>query len=57
MIEIWGKSAKTPAEEIDTAEDTKEARYLIGEYQLAFGPGWSFWTKKVREPKEDVCSC
>jgi hypothetical protein len=52
MIEIWGKSAKTPAEEIDTAEDMKEARYLIGEYHLAFGPGWSFWTKKVCEPKE-----
>lgn len=28
-------------EEIDTAETQEDADYLIGEYKMAFGPGWS----------------
>lgn len=29
-------------EEIDTADSKKEARFLIGEYQMAYGIGWTF---------------
>ena len=27
-------------EEIDTAESSDEANYMVGEYALAFGPEW-----------------
>lgn len=32
-------------EEVDEAETRKEARYLLNEYRLAFGAGWSLWIK------------
>jgi len=28
-------------EEVDTAESEEDADYLIGEYQVAFGPEWT----------------
>jgi hypothetical protein len=30
-------------EEVDTAETRHEADYMLGEYRLAFGPGWVLW--------------
>ena len=29
-------------EEIDSADTLREAEYLVGEYSLAYGPGWTF---------------
>ena len=48
MLIIMGKPAGGKWEEIDTAKDKEEARYLIGEYQVAFGAGWVFKTKKEK---------
>ena len=41
---IYGKS-KFGKEEIDTAEDLDEAHYLVGEYRMAYGSGWTFQIK------------
>ncbi len=49
MFAIWGQYQGGEAEEIDTAADRKEARYLIGEYRLAFGAGWVLWMQRERE--------
>ena len=43
---IYGKALGIPREEIDTAKDKKELNYLLGEYQMAYGPGWSFTHKQ-----------
>lgn len=32
-------------EEVDEAETRKDAQYLLSEYKLAFGAGWSLWIK------------
>lgn len=32
-------------EEIDHADDEKTARYLKGEYQMAFGSDWHVWVE------------
>lgn len=42
MYRIMGKY-KGQTEEIDTAETEKEAQYLQGEYQLAYGAQWQVW--------------
>lgn len=46
MYEIVGVY-RGEAEVIDTAEDRKEASYLVGEYQLAFGSDWRVYKRKV----------
>jgi hypothetical protein len=46
--EIIGKYKNMAKEVIDTAEDKKEANYLLGEYRLAYGSEWSLSLKKVR---------
>jgi hypothetical protein len=40
---IMGSYKGTGAEEIDTANDRATADYLLGEYRLAYGAGWSLW--------------
>jgi hypothetical protein len=35
-------------EEIDTAETRQDARYLLGEYNLAYGGGVTLKTKRER---------
>ncbi len=42
---IWGRS-QYGTEEVDTAETMPDARYLLAEYRLAFGAGWSLWIKR-----------
>jgi len=42
-------------EDIDTAKDWKEAKYLVNEYRLAFGNG--FQIKAVREYNRKVKAC
>ena len=45
MWTLWGKMSGSDWEEIDTAE-TEDKDYLLGEYRMAFGPGWVFkWRK------------
>ena len=39
---IYGRTSGTRYEEIDRAATRQELRYLLGEYRLAFGPGWEF---------------
>lgn len=38
---------KGRTEEVDTAETQGEAYRLLGEYRMAFGPGWELWTEEV----------
>ena len=33
-------------EEIDTADNKEEARYLVAEYRLAFGADWRIWAER-----------
>ena len=44
---IMGKS-RYGTEELDEAKTEKEANYLLGEYALAYGPGWEIW---IEEPE------
>ena len=39
MAKLTGQEA----EEIDTAEGKDEARRLVREYSVAFGPEWRIW--------------
>jgi hypothetical protein len=45
MIRIMG-TYQGRTEEIDTADTAAEARYLVAQYQLAFGPAWVILTKR-----------
>lgn len=36
-------------EQVDEADTLKEARYLVGEYRLSFGSGFSIYIKKGRK--------
>ncbi len=58
MFTIWGKGPQQRArEEIDGAETRQEARYLVGEYRLAFGAGWKIWfSRQPRKPTPTRCS-
>lgn len=47
MFTIFGKYQGQPWEEIDTANDKQECDYLLGEYRMAFGPGWTFKIKRA----------
>jgi hypothetical protein len=44
MLKIMGRYNGV-TEELDTAKDQQEAEYLLGEYRLAFGAGWTIWIK------------
>ncbi len=47
MYEILGKY-QGETEVIDQAETLQEAKYLVGEYQLAYGNQWRVWYRKAR---------
>ena len=47
---IVGQYLSASKEVIDEAESRKEANYLLKEYRMAFGPGWSIWLAN-RKPK------
>jgi hypothetical protein len=49
---IMAKS-KYGKEEVDTAEGEKTARYLIGEYRMAFGIGWEIWAEDSKGKRLD----
>jgi hypothetical protein len=42
-IKIWASYQGRGAEQVDLADSWHEARYLVGEYREAYGPGWSVW--------------
>jgi hypothetical protein len=42
-ISIWFKYPGNPPEVVDTAENEKEAAYLLQEYRMAYGPGSILW--------------
>ena len=50
MYTIWGKY-QGEKEEIDTADDVTTAKYLVGEYRMAYGAGWSIWYTRTRGTK------
>lgn len=51
MITIWGRYKNGKPEVIDHATGKKDAAYLLGEYQLAFGPDWKLWAgRRIDEP-------
>ncbi len=47
MYAIYG-TYRGETEEIDTAETKTKANYLVGEYQMAYGPEWTIIVRKVR---------
>lgn len=51
---IRGSYLGMPKEDIDTADTLTEARYLKGEYKLAFGTDWNLYIEKRREKIECV---
>ena len=44
---IMGRS-EYGTEEIDEAKDRAEADYLVREYRMAYGSGWTIWKKRAR---------
>jgi hypothetical protein len=48
-ISIWGQLPGKAAEVIDRASSVQEARYLVGQYRMAFGPQW----KKIWYGRKD----
>ena len=48
MYEIRGKYPGEPWETIDTADSVEEARFLVHEYQMAYGPEWSLCYRRAR---------
>lgn len=54
MISIWGKWHRTgKTERIDTAASKKDAAYLVGEYQMAFGQDWHVWSGRKQDGNRD----
>lgn len=50
-VSIWGRLKGHAPEKIDSASSSREAAYLAGEYQLAFGRDWVVWCgRKDQEP-------
>jgi len=46
IFTIVGQRERERSEEIDTTETREGADYLLGEYQLAFGPEWNIWIEE-----------
>lgn len=42
-------SSRYGTEQVDQADTLKEARYLLQEYRLAFGSGFTIYIKKGRK--------
>lgn len=40
---IMGRYRGGKVEQLDSASDHKEVEYLLQEYRLAYGAGWSIW--------------
>ncbi len=36
-------------EEIDSADTIESARYLLGEYRMAYGADWRLWIRRERD--------
>lgn len=49
---LYGKYGKNKWERIDSAETKESIYYLLGEYRLAFGPGWQYKIKKEKKTDE-----
>lgn len=47
--EIWGKYFNGQWELIDATESKRDCDYLINEYSVAFGIGWSFKVERKRD--------
>ena len=45
---IWGKYKDKPIEKIDSCKK-EDAEFMVGEYKLAFGSGWTIWAGKKSE--------
>jgi len=53
-ISIWAQAKGTgkPPEKVDDASSEKQAQYLAGEYQMAFGPSFIVWAgRKDQQPQ------
>ena len=53
-ISIWGRHHGR-TEKIDSATSPRDAAYLVGEYQMAYGREWSVWAGRRDEgtPQRD----
>jgi len=47
-FKILGRPSGGTVEEIDTAESATEADYLVLEYMVAFGKGWTIWSVRSK---------
>jgi hypothetical protein len=49
-INIWGKY-RDKVEKIDSTTSQRDARYLVGEYRMAYGQEWIVWAgRKCDDP-------
>lgn len=48
MFEIRGKYPGEAWETIDTADTEQDARYLVREYKMAYGPEWRITCRRAR---------
>ncbi len=56
MQVIWAEWTNGDIECVDTVESEAEARNLVGEYQMAYGPAAKrVWSKEV-DHAEDACT-
>ena len=48
MYKIMARYGNGAWEEIDSTDDKDAADYLLGEYTMAYGAGWTLKVKKSR---------
>jgi hypothetical protein len=53
-ISIWGRHHGR-TEKVDSATNQRDAAYLVGEYQMAYGREWTVWMGRRDEgqPQRD----
>lgn len=48
-MNIWGRYQGRPPEKLDSDLTAKEAAAYVGEYRMAFGPGWVIWAGRKKD--------
>jgi hypothetical protein len=52
-ISIWGRYLSKCPEKIDQASSWQVARYLAGEYRMAYGKDWIIWAGPRKDEPRD----
>jgi len=53
LYQIYAKLEGKDWELIDTAETEKDLDYMLGEYRLAYGKGWTWRVEEVEDEEEE----